>query len=418
MKQNHKSKIYDSKIFWMIFSLLASLVLWAYISNQDSTNISKQLSGIKVQFVGEDMLREQHGLAISDVDSSSVNVWIRGSRRAIGSLDGSQVVAEIDVSNITQAGNMSWSYSLKYPSGTDKSAISVVSRSPETISFTVSALASKTVEVSGAFAGNLAEGYSAEDPVFEPSTIKITGSEAALSKIDSAKITFGKDKTDVKETFSVDVGYTLVDTAGNQVSTTGLTFSTDVVKATLPIMEVKEVPLSVTLIDGGGATAADCTVTIEPQTIKLAGDSKVLDDMNKLVVASINLSDFTSTYEESFPITLDDDVQNVTGVTNARVKIQIAGLSTKTVNVTNITCSNLAEGYTVAIDTQNISVVMRGTEAALAALNDDDIKAVADMTEYKDMTGTVMPYVKISAGGQSSVGAVGSYKITVTLSKG
>ena len=412
------SKIYNSKIFWMILSLLASLVLWAYISNQDTTSISKQLTGIQVQFSGEDLLREERNLAISDVDTTSVNVWIRGSRRAIGALDGSQVVAVIDVSKITQAGDMSWSYTIKYPAGTDTGSITTISRSPEIIGFTVSALSSKSVEVAGSFAGSLAEGYSAEDPTFEPSTVTVTGSEAALTKIAGAKVVFGKDKTDVKESFSVDTGYTLVDADGNPVSTTGLTFSTELIKATLPIMEVKELPLSVTLIDGGGATANNCTVSIEPQTIKVAGDSKVLDAMNKLVIGTVDLSDFFASYEDTFPIMLDDDLQNITGEVSALVKIVIVGLTTKTFDVTNISCSNVAAGCSAAVETETISVTMRGTQAALDALTPDNIRAVADLSNYSDTTGTVMPTAKIAVDGVSGVGAIGSYKVTVTLSKG
>lgn len=412
------SKIYNSKIFWMILSLLASLVLWAYISNQDTTSISKQLTGIQVQFSGEDLLREERNLAISDVDTTSVNVWIRGSRRAIGALDGSQVVAVIDVSKITQAGDMSWSYTIKYPAGTDTGSITTISRSPEIIGFTVSALSSKSVEVAGSFAGSLAEGYSAEDPTFEPSTVTVTGSEAALTKIAGAKVVFGKDKTDVKESFSVDTGYTLVDADGNPVSTTGLTFSTELIKATLPIMEVKELPLSVTLIDGGGATADNCTVSIEPQTIKVAGDSKVLDAMNKLVIGTVDLSDFFASYEDTFPIMLDDDLQNVTGEVSALVKIVIVGLTTKTFDVTNISCANVAAGCSAAVETETISVTMRGTEAALDALTAGNIRAVADLSNYSDTTGTVMPTAKIAVDGVSGVGAIGSYKVTVTLSKG
>ena len=402
----------------MILSLLASLVLWAYISNQDTTSISKQLTGIQVQFSGEDLLREERNLAISDVDTTSVNVWIRGSRRAIGALDGSQVVAVIDVSKITQAGDMSWSYTIKYPAGTDTGSITTISRSPEIIGFTVSALSSKSVEVAGSFAGSLAEGYSAEDPTFEPSTVTVTGSEAALTKIAGAKVVFGKDKTDVKESFSVDTGYTLVDADGNPVSTTGLTFSTELIKATLPIMEVKELPLSVTLIDGGGATANNCTVSIEPQTIKVAGDSKVLDAMNKLVIGTVDLSDFSASYEDTFPIMLDDDLQNVTGEVSALVKIVIVGLTTKTFDVTNISCSNVAAGCSAAVETETISVTMRGTEAALDALTAGNIRAVADLSNYSDTTGTVMPTAKIAVDGVSGVGAIGSYKVTVTLSKG
>ena len=269
MKHSRMSKIYNSKIFWMILSLLASLVLWAYISNQDTTSISKQLTGIQVQFSGEDLLREERNLAISDVDTTSVNVWIRGSRRAIGALDGSQVVAVIDVSKITQAGDMSWSYTIKYPAGTDTGSITTISRSPEIIGFTVSALSSKSVEVAGSFAGSLAEGYSAEDPTFEPSTVTVTGSEAALTKIAGAKVVFGKDKTDVKESFSVDTGYTLVDADGNPVSTTGLTFSTELIKATLPIMAelVEKVGSRYLLVNLVSSRARDLSAIAEEEGV-------------------------------------------------------------------------------------------------------------------------------------------------------
>jgi hypothetical protein len=70
------------------------------------------------------------------------------------------------------------------------------------------------------------------------------------------------------------------------------------------------------------------------------------------------------------------------------------------------------------VDTENISVVMRGPEEALDAITADNLQAVADMTDYSDTTGSVMPPVKISANNSAAVGAVGSYKITVTLSKG
>ena len=41
MKMNQKlNEIYNSKLFWMIFSLLASVLLWAYITSIDSNEQS------------------------------------------------------------------------------------------------------------------------------------------------------------------------------------------------------------------------------------------------------------------------------------------------------------------------------------------------------------------------------------------
>jgi len=68
--------------------------------------------------------------------------------------------------------------------------------------------------------------------------------------------------------------------------------------------------------------------------------------------------------------------------------------------------------------TKSIAVTMRGTEAALASIDADMIRAVADLSGYSDATGTVMPDVTIYVEGVSGVGAVGTYKITAEISKG
>ena len=46
------------------------------------------------------------------------------------------------------------------------------------------------------------------------------------------------------------------------------------------------------------------------------------------------------------------------------------------------------------------------------------IRAVADLSGYGDVTGTVMPGVKVYIDGQTNVGAVGDYTITVDITKG
>ena len=100
-----------------------------------------------------------------------------------------------------------------------------------------------------------ADGFTAEMPVFEPSAITITGPEVYINSVSYAWVTFGEDG--ITSTYSVDTGYTLMDSNGDECSTTGITCSTDTVKATLPLLMVKEVPLTVDTIEGAGATSAN-----------------------------------------------------------------------------------------------------------------------------------------------------------------
>ena len=51
-EKKRTKKIYDSKVFWMIISLLCSLMMWAYVTSQDTTDKNLTFTGIPVEFQG------------------------------------------------------------------------------------------------------------------------------------------------------------------------------------------------------------------------------------------------------------------------------------------------------------------------------------------------------------------------------
>lgn len=408
-------KIYNSKAFWMIVSLLASLAIWVYVTSVETDESKTTFRGVKVELVGEDILRDSKNLVVTDMDTSTVTVEVVGPRRIIGSLSSDQLVAQVDVSKLSRAAYTSQQYTIVYPDGTDTSKLSENRRTPETINFMVSAQTSKSIQVRGSFDGSLAEGYTAEMPVFEPSTITITGSEAYLKDVEYAWVTFSKENVD--STYSVETGFTLMDANNEPCSTTGISFSTDVVTATLPLLTLKEVNLDVNIIEGAGATKANTKITIDPVSVTLAGDSALLAGMNKIILATIDLTDFSSTFTETYTIPIDNELKNTTGVTKATVTVEIVGLETKTFRVTNFSCINATEGYEADIITESKEITLRGTPEALAQIKDENIRAVADLTDYKESTGTYMPQVKVYVDGFTDVGAIGENTISIEIRK-
>ena len=408
-------KIYNSKAFWMIVSLLASLAIWVYVTSVETDESKTTFRGVKVELVGEDILRDSKNLVVTDMDTSTVTVEVVGPRRIIGSLSSDQLVAQVDVSKLSRAAYTSQQYTIVYPDGTDTSKLSESRRTPETINFMVSAQTSKSIQVRGSFDGSLAEGYTAEMPVFEPSTITITGSEAYLKDVEYAWVTFGKENVD--STYSVETGFTLMDANNEPCPTTGISFSTDVVTATLPLLTLKEVNLDVNIIEGAGATRANTKITIDPVSVTLAGDSALLAGMNKIILATIDLTDFSSTFTETYTIPIDNELKNTTGITKATVTVEIVGLETKTFRVTNFSCINATEGYEADIITESKEITLRGTPEALAQIKAENIRAVADLTDYKESTGTYMPQVKVYVDGFTDVGAIGENTISIEIRK-
>ena len=418
MKTNIK-KLYNSRAFWVIVSLICSVIMWVYVASVETEEFKQTFRGVRVQLVGETLLRDSKNLVITDMDTSTVTVEVVGPRRVVGSLDSDQIYAQIDVSKLSRAAYTSQQYSVIFPDGTETGSLSVTRKTPETINFMVSSQTTKSVQVRGSFDGSIAEGFIAESVVFEPATITLSGPEAYLRNVDYAWVSFGKENVD--STYEVETGYTLMTADNIPASTTGISFSTDVVTATLPLLTVKDVSLGVNLIEGGGATAENTKVTIEPDTVSLAGDSKLLAGINKINLASIDLTDFTTSFSDTYVIPIDNELRNITGATEAKVTVEIVGLETKNVKVTNISCINVTEGYVADILTKSLNVTLRGNPESLAQLKDENIRAVADLADMNESVGTYMPRVRIYVDGYTDVGAIKSggtdYAVYIQIDK-
>lgn len=409
-------KLFDSKIFWAVVALVASLAIWVYVTSADSNDFKQTFRNVRVEIVGADTLRSTRNLIVTDLDTNSVTVEITGPRRIVSPLDSEDLVAQVDVSKLTQSAYTSQKYDIVYPSRVDERDLTVERKSPENVNFMVSLLTTKTVPVRGGFEGKPAEGFTAESPVFEPSTITITGPDAYIKNVDHAWVTFGQG-VETETSYSVETGYTLMDADDNPCATDYITSDPETIRATLPILQIKDVKVDVDLVEGAGANSANTKVTIDPATVTLAGDSAILGGLNRIILDTIDLTDFESTYTENYTIPIDNELRNLTGLSTASVTVEIIGLETRTFQVKNISYMNLAEGSEAEIITETLDVRIRGTAEQLDQIKAENIRAVADLTDFKDSTGAYMPAVKISVDGFTDVGAVGDYTISVEIRK-
>ena len=402
-------------MLWAVISLLASLIIWVYVTSIDSDEYRQVFRNVPVEFVGSDVLRSSKGMEITSVDVSSVTVEISGPRRIIGSLSSSDLVAQIDVSRLSQSIYTSQQYTIMFPDGTDTSNISVIRKTPDTVTFTVASVIDKTVQVKGSFLGEVAEGYLAEKIVFEPATITLRGPETYLKDVEYVWLTFGDGV--ISSTYSEETGFVLMDANGEECSTNGITFSSETVTATIPLIAVKEVPLDVNLYYDAGASEQNTIVTITPKSIQLSGDSALLADINRIVLDTIDTTSFTTTYQDSYPIKISNELNNITGVTEATVNVEIIGLETKTYSVQNIIASNIPDGYEASVLTQQLNVKIRGTRDVLNGIIAENITVIADLSDFSAASGVFNAQVRIRIDGTNEAGAIGEYSVSVELRK-
>lgn len=408
-------KLIDSRIFVAIVSLIISMTLWVYVTSVENDEYKLTIRGVPVELVGTGILEDSKGMVVTDLSTNTVNVEIVGPRRAVAKLSSDNLKAQIDVSKLTQSAYASMQYTISYPNGTDTSGISITRKVPDTVNFTVSKLNSKSIPVRGSFDGSIAPGYTAEPVVFEPNEITVSGPESYLRNISYAWVSFGSGE--ITGTYSIETGFTLMNEAGEPAETDGVSCSADVISASQPILEMKTLPLAVNLIYGAGANENNVKVTVEPETITLAGDSVVLNAMNNIPIATVDLTSFNSTFSQVYAVNFDNSLTNISGVTEAKVKIEIIGLETKNFTVKNLQCRGVTEGLECESVSQALVVKLRGSEEQLSLVSADDLVAVADLTDYELTTGSIIVPVRIQVDGSTDVGAIGEYNISVEIRK-
>ena len=268
------------------------------------------------------------------------------------------------------------------------------------------------------FNGSAAEGYSADPLEFDTETIRIYGPEKIISRVDHALVEV--NRTDVDKTLSFEAAYTLIDADGNVFESDEITFDRDTVNVTLPISAVKEVALTVDLIQGGGATKENVKWSIEPETITLTGDAETLAGVNSISIAKIDLSKIDGALTETYKIVLPNDTESTDGVKEATLTLELQGLIKRVVSIdqSNITCTNVTPGYEAIIMNSSLdNVVIRGPESVVRGITDNNIRAVADLSDYGSATGILSVPVRIMINGTTEAGAFGEYKIYINLAR-
>lgn len=414
MEKKRASKILNNRITYIILSVIVACCLWLYVVSVENPEVEATITNIPVTFSGEEDLLSDRGFMISSGKESYVTLRVRTTRSVLQRLDRRNITISVDVSGITAAGDYQRTFTIIWPDGVSENDVSVVSRSPVSISFSIARQASKTVELRGTLAEGcvVAEGYIAEEFEFSPETVTIRGAEEIISNVDYALVEISR--TNIDETIEMTSTYTLMDENGEEIDMEGITLETEEVNVRLPIVQKKQIWLRVDLNEGGGASASNAVVNIDPEYITVAGDPDVLSTYNSITLASIDLYDVIDSTTETYPIVLINGVQNISGETEARVTVEIKDLVTRTIEIDEFELINVPEGYYAVSETNRLSVNVRGSASAVSQLLSSNIVAVADLSGLNE--GTMSVPVDIIINVNTDAGVVGDYSIYITIS--
>ncbi len=400
-----------NKILTALLSLAIAVGLWLYVVTVVSPNSDKHFYNIPVVMQGETLLHER-GLMITTTEQPTVSLHLEGNRTDLDKLNSSNITINVDVSRIYEAGTHQLTFTPTYPGDVPNNAISVLSKTPGTITVTVESRISKPIPVDVQYSGTLSDGFMAdkENKQLDIEEVNIVGPKSVIDRIAMARINVNLEGH--SESISDQFQYVLCDEKGEPVDAALVTTDVEVISLTLKILRVKEITLVVTVVDGGGVTGETGTVTVEPQTIRVSGSDALLESLESVELGVVNLGEISEDTTLTFPIKLPEGITNVTGVTEATVDVKIPELYTKTVVVRKFTVTNVPAGMSADVITRMLEVTVRGPEDAVDSVTADDIAVIVDCSDEQVGTATVKAQITVDVDG---VGAVGIYNITATL---
>lgn len=289
------------------------------------------------------------------------------------------------------------------------------SQYPGTIAIEVERKLKKEVPVNIRYGGELGEDFivDKENKILDYNTVTVSGPESVVSQITQAVVDV--DLTGQTVSFSDNYRYSLCNEQGEPVDAQKVETNVAQVNLTLYIERVKELPLVLTVVDGGGATEETSEIKIDPATIKVSGSDLVMEKLTELNLGTINLEELLEDTDLSFAIMLPEGVKFMDpDVQTAAVSVKFPNLATKEITISTIEARNVPKGMDVEFLTKSLNVTVRGDKNLVKNLVPVDVIVTVDFADAQLGSYTIKPEISLN-GIYKSVGAIGNYSVSVTV---
>lgn len=409
---------FRDKRFLVTISLLASFLLWIYISTVLRPTAETTVEGIGVNINVQSGILGQMGLSTIEGGETTVDVVISGTRSVIGGVTAEDISISPSLSGVSGAGV----YSLELvASNASKKDFEILSLSPNTVSVKFDKYVDKTVPLFYRVIGdyNIPDEYVQGEIYTSPSEIIVTGPEKDLEDISSAVVQV-ELRGDYTETIAESGTVVLTDTDGNDLSYNRNEISIDKEKATvfIPVYERKELPVwfrFTNVPDFFDTTAVPYSLSSDLITVE--GERAVLDKYSDLFLGFVDLRSITPENSSfTFDVTLPEGIQGMDDVTSVQLDFNMENYDSVTFRTNQIQIINIPKGYTVKSNTNQLAVKMVGSKEVLEQLTAKDIIVQIDLSEREiNQTGQYRMSVKVLLPNGQAAWAEGSYYITVTI---
>ncbi len=414
----------NKKWFSILLALVVSVGLWVYVVTIENPVEDRNISNIPVVFVGEDVLREDYDLLITNSNvPMGVSLNLTGKLSDLNKLteNKTEIALNIDVSSLRNAGEYPFAFDihdLKLPASVSAQNLTMNTMTPGQVSIVLEDLDERTVPVKILTEVDILEGYTADRLVQNYTDILIEGPADSVKKVAYAQAILKRENVD--QTVTATLSYQLMDEAGEMINDTKITSKVSEIEVILPILMYKDVPLEAPVIAGGGASEEDTVIDISPKTVRLSADPKVLESIQSIKLPAVDLASLMTNKEDVIRmITVPEGCTNLSGEQEATVSVQIKNKSIRQMRISSnhFSFTGVPTTLEATARTSVLPITIRANETDIDLISEDNVRVVIDfsnVTFSQTTTSMTMP-AKIYIDGYEGAGVIGETEYTIVV---
>ena len=406
----------------IIQAVVASVIIWFFISIQIFPNITQHVSDVKVDCTPtQHMLNEN--LQITSVNVSDVTIQIQGKRYSISDLEGEDFRAHCDLSSISAAGEHEVDIIVE---PADNATECEILTNNLTAKVTVSKIISREIEIKPYVDGiKIADEMQIEGEVTVfPATVVVTGEEKLVNSIGQVRAVPDYDDV-LSESAELKCAPVLYNQFGMRMLNDDLTFSEGSFTINVPVYKVKTLPLNVQFTNSStNFNISNLKYSMSVTELTIASPDSSIDNLDAIDIGEISLTSLTLKDLQggvALPVKLPDGYKNISGNKTVTVYFENYdeyGQLGFTVPAENINIMNAPSNFDVKVLTNVLTVNVVGLSSYIQEMTSDDIYATVNLLGVELSEGTKSVSVSFRLAGTNSRGWVTGeeYKVEIQIS--
>ncbi|MBR5454021.1 MAG: hypothetical protein IKV54_08075 [Clostridia bacterium] len=359
-----------------VLCVLGAFLIWLYVMSNDSPDYEKTFTSVPVSINGAVELENATGMSVVSGLGHVIEVSVHGIKRDVVNLDNGDILAYVDISEISNAGKYALDVHVEVPDG-----ITVTSVSPDNVTVAVDKTSSIMVSVVPKLTTyNMSLDYILGTLVPEISEISVSGPVTVLGTIDRAEVVVG-DLGQLTGTVTASGMIQLVDASGNKISNQFIKIPQDSLKVTVPVYTYKDIPISVT-VKNGNYDPTKISVKYAPEIIRVKGDVDTLASLTEYVIV-LDEKDLESDKTVIKEVTLPKSVENIDGIEYVAIEIKH---ESETIYVTDFHVKNAGD-FEYDVITKSLGITFRGRREFLDLLSKNNVIVTADLENLTLVSG-------------------------------